>query len=70
MILFYERLINLRESAGYSQRTLARKSGLSAAAISLLESGDRKPRLSTALAISDALNISIDTLVRGRSGSE
>jgi len=52
-----------REQRGLSQAELARASNLSPAAISLLEKGGREPSLATALAISDALNMSVYALV-------
>lgn len=57
------RLAQLRQKAGLSQADLARLSGLSCAAISLLEKGEREPILSSAIKISEALNISIYFLV-------
>lgn len=61
-----DRLVMLRKQAGLSQSELGRRSGLTAAAISMIEAGDRDPKLSTAAAICDALNISLDALA-GRS---
>lgn len=56
-------LTTLRQSANMSQSALAKKAGVSTASISLLEKGEREPGLSTALAISGALNLSIYALI-------
>lgn len=61
--IFATALRVFREQRGLSQAELARSSNLSPAAISLPEKGDREPSLSTALAISDALNMSVYALV-------
>ena len=50
----------LRVNAGLSQAELAKLSGLSPTMISLLEKRAREPSLKTAIAISSALNISLD----------
>ncbi len=52
-------LKKIRNKSGLSRKGLALRANLSPAAISLLELGQREPKLSTALAISDALNISV-----------
>lgn len=43
-----------RRRAGLSQRELAVRAGLTQAAVSRLESGDRLPRLETLLALAEA----------------
>lgn len=53
-----------RETASFSKTRLAEKAGLSQAAISHLEHGDRKPTLDTLLRISHALGINLWELVR------
>ncbi len=55
-----ERCVMLREKQGITQAELARRSGISGAAISLLEKGDRDPVLTTAISISNALGVSLD----------
>jgi transcriptional regulator with XRE-family HTH domain len=57
------KLAELRERFGLSQAEMAKLSGLSPAVISLLEKGNRDMRLTTALALSDALNVSVYALV-------
>lgn len=53
------RLRQLREEQGLSIRELARKSGLSANALSLIERGRSSPSVSTLYKISEALNVQI-----------
>ena len=56
---FGERLRRLRETAGFSQETLAERAGLSTNAISTLERGERKrPYPDTIRRIADALGLS------------
>jgi transcriptional regulator with XRE-family HTH domain len=55
------RLRKLREGRGISIRELARQSGLSANAISLIERGRSSPSVSTLYLISEALDIPITT---------
>ncbi|MDF1500721.1 MAG: helix-turn-helix domain-containing protein [Anaerolineales bacterium] len=56
------RLRKLREAQGISIRELARQSGLSANAISLIERGRSSPSVSTLYLLSEALTIPITTL--------
>ena len=51
-----------RTKLGWTQSFLARKSGISAAAINVMESQNRDIRLSTAVALSHAMMITVDTL--------
>lgn len=51
-----------------SQLQLSRDTQLSQAAISRYMKGTREPRANTLLLIADALNISVDTLLRPRKG--
>ena len=55
-----ERIVMLRNKHGISQSELARRTGLSRSAISLLEKGDREPTLKTAILLSDAFGVSLD----------
>jgi len=55
-----ERVVMLRKKAGLSQSQLAKRAGLKASAINMIENGQRAPRLTTAIAISNALHISLD----------
>jgi len=57
---FYSRSKQLRVDAGLSLPQLSKLCGISSAAISLIETGKRSPSLKTAIAISQALNISLD----------
>lgn len=55
-----------RENKGLTQLQLAKNAGITPAAISQIESGDRIPGLLTVIKIADVLQISIDALI-GRS---
>ena len=57
-----DRLVMLRKHAGLSQRALADKAGITASALSMIEAGDREPKLSTAFALADALNTTVDDI--------
>lgn len=61
-----ERIKQRREGLGLSQSDLANKIGLTSAAISLLEKGDRKPSYEMILKLSDVLGVTTDFLM-GRS---
>jgi len=56
------RLRHLREVRGHSIRELARRSGISANALSLIERGRTSPSVSTLYKVSDALEIPITAL--------
>lgn len=65
-------LIKFRKNRDLSQADIARMSGLSSAAISLIEVGDRNPTSSTLIHLSRGLNVSVDALLglAGYSDSE
>ncbi len=54
---FGARIRKLRLEHGWSQRELGRRVGLTNGAISLIESGSRKPRMETVYALADALEV-------------
>lgn len=56
---FGERLKSLREVAGVTQYALAKRSGVTAQAISKIEQGDRDPSWSTVVKLAHALGISV-----------
>lgn len=56
---------NARKRAGISVETLAERSGVTAIAIRGWELGYSAPMVTTAMAVADALGISIDEYVRG-----
>ena len=60
---FGERLIAAREVRKLSQAELAQKSGLQAAAIGHFERNRRKPSFANVRALSQALNVSSDSLL-------
>jgi len=56
-----------REAAGITQADLAAKARTSRATIALIESGGGDPRLSTLVAIAEALSVSVYVLLLGKS---
>ena len=58
MSLFGDELRRLRRRSGLSQETLAARAGLSTEAVSLLERGRRKPRLTTMRLLADGMSLS------------
>jgi transcriptional regulator with XRE-family HTH domain len=60
------RLKQLRKQLGISQSELAKRAGITGAAISKLEKGGVDPVLSTVIALSGALGVDIDILVGAR----
>jgi transcriptional regulator with XRE-family HTH domain len=64
--VFGGNLRRLRERSGLSQEALAtRAGGLHRTEISLLERGEREPRLSTVVLLAQALGVKVATLLRG-----
>jgi len=63
------RIREARGGLGLSLEQLARLTGISAPALSLIETGKRDPRLTTLKRISDALRVPLWTLVADGSGS-
>ena len=57
------RLKEFREKTGYTQRELARLSGISQGYISDLEAGKKDPRLAQAAKLARALGVLVDDLV-------
>lgn len=62
MEAFGERLRRIRESKGWSRKTLAEETGLATDTIEKYESGLREPRLFTAACLADTLGVSLDDL--------
>ncbi len=58
-----------RTAQGLSLEQLARLTGISAPALSLIETGKRDPRLTTLSRIADALRVPLATLIADRSGT-
>ena len=54
--------VEARIKNGFSQRGLARKTGMSAVTISQIENGDRRPSPATAKKICEALNVSFNDI--------
>lgn len=63
-----KRIREARAEQGLSLEQLARLTGISAPALSLIETGKRDPRLTTIKRISDALRVSLATLIADGSG--
>jgi transcriptional regulator with XRE-family HTH domain len=57
-VSFAEKLQHERQKAGLSQYALAKQSGLSKQALSLLELGEREPSWATVQALARALGVS------------
>ena len=53
-----------RESAGWSQRTLASRAGLDPKTVSLIERGDRSPTLLTLSLLAEALDTSLSSVLQ------
>lgn len=60
---FAERLRKIRERQGLKQFELAAKAGISAAAVSQLETGDRRPNFATLVSLAQALKVTPDGLL-------
>ncbi|MCL8207257.1 MAG: helix-turn-helix domain-containing protein [Actinomycetia bacterium] len=64
--IFRLRLSRARRNAGLTKRALAGRVGLSERAVGQFEQGETLPALPTAVALADALDVSLDWLT-GRS---
>ncbi|MEH6503330.1 MAG: helix-turn-helix transcriptional regulator [Cycloclasticus sp.] len=60
--LIASKIKELRGSVGWSQSELARQAGVTSAAISQLEKGDRIPSLVVSRKLASALNVSVNEL--------
>jgi transcriptional regulator with XRE-family HTH domain len=60
-----ENLVTLRKEAGLSQEELAFRAGVHRTHISLIERGERTPRLDTLAKLADGLGVRLATLLRG-----
>ncbi|HWN44663.1 MAG TPA: helix-turn-helix transcriptional regulator [Thermoanaerobaculia bacterium] len=63
------RIMELRRSRRWSQRELARRSGIGHVRLSKLENGHATPNLPELLRLAEALDSGLDDLVRGSGGS-
>lgn len=59
---FSRRMRSVREEKGWSQAELAKKTGITPAAVSQFEGGSRKPTLPILGKLADVLGVSIDYL--------
>jgi len=64
-VLFGKNLARCREGADVSQEELGFRASIHRTEVSLLERGERTPRVDTALRIAGSLGISMDDLVTG-----
>ena len=64
------RIRETRAGQGLSLDQLARLTGISGPALSLIETGKRDPRLTTLKRIADALRVSLAALIADLSGTE
>ncbi len=62
---FAENLVGLRRGAGFSQEDLAFRAGIHRTQVSLLESGNRLPRVETLVKLAGALEVSPSDLLDG-----
>ena len=67
---FYNILKHLRESRGLLQKEVAKALGISPAAYSLYEKGQREPRFDFLQKIADYFGVSIDYLMTGKETDE
>ena len=63
------RIRETRAAQGLSLEQLARLTGISAPALSIIETGKRDPRLTTLARIADALRVPLATLIANRPGT-
>lgn len=63
---FGRNLKEIREFLGMSQATLAQRSGLTAAALSMIENGEREPMLTSVIRLLRALGVTFDRLIEVR----
>jgi len=64
-VLFGKNLARCREGADVSQEELGFRASIHRTEVSLLERGERMPRVDTAMRIAGSLGISLDDLVAG-----
>ena len=58
----FEQLAVIRARSGLSQSALAKLAGITPSALSMIEAGKREPIMSTAFALADALNTTVDDI--------
>ena len=69
LVFLAKRIKQLREAKKISQEALAHECGLSRNGMGLIEQGKRWPRLATLLRIADALDTTVENVLKGISGS-
>ena len=63
--MFHDRIRELRENFGMSQKQVARELNLSTSAIGMYEQGRRTPSLELVVAYADLFSVTTDFLLRG-----
>lgn len=61
--IFQSRLVAARKKRGFSQDELGKRAGLQPAAVSLFETGSRKPSFDNLRRLADALDVTADYLL-------
>jgi XRE family transcriptional regulator, regulator of sulfur utilization len=62
---FAENLLRLRQATKMSQEELAFRASIHRTQISLMESGSRQPRLDTLVKLAGALEVPVESLLKG-----
>jgi transcriptional regulator with XRE-family HTH domain len=62
---FARNLTELRRAAGFSQEELAFRAAIHRTQVSLMENGDRIPRLETLIKLAGALGVTMNDLTEG-----
>ena len=63
--MFHDRIRELRENFGMSQKEVARELNVSTSAIGMYEQGRRTPGLELVVAYADLFSVTTDSLLRG-----
>ena len=64
------RIALLRVEKGWSQAELAKRIGVSASAVGMYEQGRREPSLSLVVCLAQALDVTTDYLLTGKSNNQ
>ncbi len=62
---FGKRLAEVRRAKGYTQESLAEKTGVTALTVSYIEQGRQWPRISTLQKLAKCLNVTLSELFKG-----
>lgn len=64
-----DRIAELRKEKKWTQRDLAKVTGLSRGYIASIEEGNHRPKIRTLAMIADALDVTVDEITSGVTGS-